>query len=187
MNNEEIKKLIVKIIIFLIIGIFFWFLTPNAGLITYATLIIAAFLWLFYEIVKKKEKPIIKQALLLGLFLMVFDFIVENIGFFSGFWTSPQSIFPVISVPIEIIILTFVGGCAWSMHLPLKPSKLFMAFEVLIFGFFGALGEYLFILNNMMIYKDGWASIYAFFSYIVTWIILFAVWYKVVRKVKFDA
>ena len=187
MNNEEIKKLIVKTIVFLIIGLFFWFLTPNAGLITYATLITLALLWLIYEIVKKKEKPIIKQALLLGLFLMVFDFIVENIGFFAGFWTSPQSIFPVISVPIEIMILTLIGGSAWSMHLPLKPSKLFMAFEVLIFAFFGALGEYLFILNNMMIYKDGWMSIHAFISYLVTWIILFAVWYRIIRKIKFDA
>ncbi len=182
MQIREIKALIIKTIVFSIIGVFFWFLTPNAGFVTYVTLVSLAFIWFLYETAKKKKRSIIKPALLLGVFLMVFDFMVENLGFFAGFWTSPRSIFPVIAVPIEIMALTFMGGYAWGMHLPLKFDRAYMLFETLIFGFFGALGEYLLILNGMMIYRGGWTSIHAFFGYVGTWIILFGVWYKVIRR-----
>ena len=184
MENSETRALVIKVVVFSLVGIFFWFLIPNAGLVTYATLVFLAFIWLLYETAKPKKKPLIKYAILLGLFLMIFDFIVENLGFFAGLWTSPQSIFSVIAVPIEIMALTFIGGYAWSMHLPLKFDKVYMFFEVLIFGFFGALGEYLLILNNMMIYTNGWTSIHAFFGYVITWIILFGVWYKGIRRLK---
>jgi hypothetical protein len=182
MKKREIKALVIKTMVFSIIGLFFWLLTPNAGFITYVTLLGAVVSWLIYESLKKKKRSIIKHALLLGLFLIVFDFIVENLGFFAHFWTSPNSIFPVISVPIEIMILTLIGGYAWGMHLPLKFDKLYMIFEVLIFGFFGALGEYLLILNGMMIYMNGWTSIHAFFGYTITWVVLFGVWYKIIRR-----
>ncbi len=124
----------------------------------------------------------IKCAIGMGLFLMVFDFIFENLGAFSGLWTSPQSIFSVITVPIEIMSLTFIGGYAWAMHLPLKQDRTYIFFETLIFGFFGALGEYLLIMNGMMLYMNGWTSIHAFFAYIIVWVILFGVWYKVIRR-----
>ncbi len=184
MDNREIKALIIKVIVFSLIAVFFYSLTPNAGLVTYGTLVVLAIIWFVYETAKPKKKPFIKYALLLGLFLMVFDFVVENLGFFAGLWTSPRSLFSVISVPIEIMALTFLGGYAYGMHLPLKFDKMYMVFEVLIFGFFGALGEYLLILNNMMIYTNGWTSIHAFFGYVITWIILFGVWYKGIRRLK---
>jgi len=185
MHEREIKALIIKTIVFSIIAVLFWILTPNAGLFLYGILVFTAFLWFVYETRKEKKRPIIKYAILLGLFLMVFDFMVENAGFFARFWTSPNSLFPVIAVPIEIMVLTFIGGYSWAMHLPLKFEKIYMLFEVLIFGFFGALGEYLLILNGMMIYTSGWTSIHAFLGYTITWIILFGVWYKVIRKMKF--
>ena len=143
---------------------------------------ISAFLWFIYETLKKKKRSMIKYSIQLGLFLMVFDFVVENLGAFFGLWTSPKSVFPVMAVPIEIMILTFVGGYAWGMHLPLKFDEVYMLFEVLIFGFFGALGEYLLILNGIMVYNKWWNSLYAFLGYVITWIILFGMWYKVIRK-----
>ena len=182
MHNREVRALIIKVLVFSAIGLFFWLLTPNTGFITYAILVGAAFVWLLYETSQKDKRLMIKQALLLGLLLMIFDFVIENVGFFAGLWTSPRSIFSIMAVPIEIMVLTFIGGYAWGMHLPLKFDKLYMLFEILIFGFFGALGEYLLILNGMMVYKNGWTSINAFFGYAITWIILFYVWYKVIRK-----
>ena len=182
MESREIKAIIIKVLVFALIGVFFFLLIPNAGLITYATLLGIASIWLIYETVKKKKRNIIKHALLLGLFLMIFDFVAENAGFFAGLWTSPQSIFSVISVPIEIMALTLIGGYAWGMHLPAKFDKLYMVSEVLIFAFFGALGEYLLILNGMMIYTNGWTSIHAFIGYVITWVILFGVWYKIIHK-----
>jgi len=182
MNNSDIKALIAKIILFSLIGVAFWLLTPNAGLITYAILVLGAIIWLIYETAQKKNRHLIKHGILMGIFLMIFDFIVENIGFFAGLWTSPQSLYSVISVPIEIMALTLIGGTAWAIHLPQKFDKAYVIFESLIFGFFGALGEYLLILNSMMVYTNGWTSAHAFFGYIITWLILFWVWYKVIRK-----
>ena len=183
MKNYQIKALAVKFFTFSLIGVFFWLLTPNVGLYTYATLVSLALIWFIYETTRPEKKPVIKQALLLGLFLMLFDFVVENAGFFTGLWTSPRSIFSVLSVPIEIMVLTFVGGSAWAMHLPIKPNLIFMVFETLIIAFFGALGEYLLILNNMMVYTNGWTSVHAFFGYAITWIILFSIWYKGIRRI----
>lgn len=183
MKRPEIKALVTKVVVFSIIGLIFWLLTPNAGLITYAILVGGAIIWFLYETNQKNKISLIRHAIIMGLFLMIFDFIAENIGAFAGLWTSPQSIFSVIAVPIEIIALCFIGGYAWAMHLPLKPDKVYMVFEILIFGFFGALGEYLLILNGMMIYTGGWTSIHAFIAYAAVWLLLFGVWYKVIRKV----
>lgn len=184
MEASEIRALIAKIIVFSITGLFFYLLTPNAGLITYGTLLLGAIGWAVYETAKKEKKPLRIRAVCMGIFLMVFDFIAENLGAFCGLWTSPESFFSVITVPIEIMALTVIGGYAWSMHLPLKANRTFMFFEVLIFGFYGALGEYLLILNGMMIYMNGWTSVHAFVAYTVVWIMLFEIWYKVIKKPK---
>lgn len=184
MNRRNAYALVIKAVVFSLIAAFFWFLAPSGGLLTYAALVTLALIWLVYEASKTKKNKLLKHAFLLGLFLMVFDFVVENAGFFAGLWTSPQSMFSVISVPIEIMLLTFIGGSAWALHLPTKPDRTYVTFEVLIFGFFGALGEYLLILNGMMVYTNGWTSLHAFFGYVVTWIILFGVWYKGIRKIK---
>jgi hypothetical protein len=184
MESREIKALFIKASVFVLVGLFFWYLTPNGGLNTYRTLIILAAIWAVYETAKPYKKDLRKSAFLLGLFLMIFDFVVENLGYFGGLWTSPRSAYPVISVPIEIIALTLIGGYAWAMHLPRKFNKAYFCFEILIFGFFGALGEFLLIKNGMMIYTNGWTSVYAFLGYVGTWIVLFAVWYKLVRRHK---
>ncbi|MBI4021467.1 MAG: hypothetical protein HY369_04430 [Candidatus Aenigmarchaeota archaeon] len=184
MKGPEIKALVIKVVVFSLVGALFWMLTPTAGLLTYGTLVVLAAVWLLYELAQPKKRPLVRDAFLLGLFLMVFDFVVENLGFFAGLWTSPQSLVSVISVPIEIMVLTLVGGTAWALHLPLKLDTSYLAIESLIFGAFGALGEYLLILNGMMIYTNGWTSFHAFVGYVVTWIILFGVWYKGIRKGK---
>jgi len=184
MKTPEIKALASKTLLFSLVAVFFWMLSPNVGFLTYATLLVLAILWLGYEVAQPQKRKILKQALLLGLFLMAFDFVVENAGFFAGQWTSPQSIFLVIAVPIEIIALTIIGGTAWALHLPEKFDRTYAAIEVIIFGTFGALGEYLLMLNGMMVYTGGWTSIHAFFGYVITWIILFWVWYKIIRGLK---
>lgn len=181
MKTPEIKALGAKALLFSLVAVFFWWIAPNGGLMTYATLLILAILWLGYELNQPKKRKILNQALALGLFLMLFDFVIENGGFFAGLWTSPQSIFLVIAVPIEIIALTIIGGTAWALHIPEKPSHSYIAFELLIFGIFGALGEYLLMLNGMMVYTGGWTSIHAFFGYVITWVVLFWVWYWGIR------
>jgi len=185
MKTPEIRSITSIILLFSAVAVFFYLIAPDGGLLTYETLIFLAFLWLVYEVKQPAKSKILNKAILLGLFLMVFDFIIENGGYFAGLWTSPMTIFPIITVPIEIIVLAIIGGTAWALHLPEKFDKTYAAVEVIVFGFFGALGEYLLELNGMMVYTGGWTSIHAFFGYVITWIILFWVWYGVIKKRKF--
>lgn len=173
-------KILEKIIIFSAIGIVFWMFTPNGGYSLYLILIFLGIFALAYHY--NKEKTIPQRAFILGMFLLIFDFIFENSGDVLGFWNTYGSIFFIGAVPIEIMILIILGGTAWAMHLPKKFNKNFLIAESTLFGFYGALGEYLLFLNGLMVYKGGWNSIYAFFSYFFTWIILFLVWYKVINK-----
>lgn len=173
-------KILEKIIIFTAIGIVFWLLTPNGGYSLYLILILLGAFALVYHYNKKKNIP--RKAFTLGIFLVVFDFIVENSGAILGYWNTYGSRFFVGAVPIEIMILILFGGTAWAMHLPKKFNKIFLFGESTVFGFYGALGEYLLILNGLMIYKGGWTFIHAFFGYFFTWIILFLVWYKIINK-----
>jgi hypothetical protein len=182
MEKSLREKLLGKFMVFSLIGIFFYSVTPNAGYAMYITLIATALAWLFYEW-NFHGKPVI-PALSLGVFLVVFDWIIENAGGILGFWYTKHSIFTVGYVPIEIMVLILVGGTAWAMHLPARLNKKFVYLECLLFGLFGAFGEWLFQLNDLMVYGNGWTSIHAFFGYAIVWFILFWVWYTVINKRK---
>lgn len=180
MEKSIRSKIIEKIIIFSSIGIVFWLLTPNGGYSLYLILVLSGFFALLYHFNKSKTVPI--KALILGVFLVVYDFIVENAGAILGYWNTYGSRFFVGAVPIEIMTLILFGGIGWAMHLPKKFNKFFLLAESTVFGFYGALGEYLLILNGLMVYKGGWNSVDAFFGYFFTWMILFFVWYKIINK-----
>ena len=183
MPGEERNILVGKVALFSVVGLALLFLTPNAGYRPYEILVGTAVLWIGFELLFRNKDPAKPgRALKLGVFLMVFDWIVENAGAIMGLWTTHNSVFPVGAVPIEIMARTVIGGSAWAITLPKKPTKQFLALEVLLFGVYGALGEYMLGLNGVMRYYGGWAPIHAFFGYVITWIILLALWYKVIRK-----
>jgi len=123
----------------------------------------------------------IKKALLIGLFLMIFDFAYENFGFYLGLWRSFYSLFFVLHVPVEMLGVTFLGGTAWGLFLPKKFSKMYSAFDILLFSTVGACGEFLLLKANIMTYLGGWTSLYAFFSYMATWTILHILRYKILK------
>lgn len=171
------------IIFFIILGVFFWYslpLLPNFSF--WSILFFLALVWFLIEIkINWKDKKEIKKALMMGLFLMIFDFIFENSGFYLGLWKSSYSLFFVLSVPIEIMGVTLFGGTAWALYLPRKFNKIYTISDILVFSIFGALGEFILIRNGIMTYLGGWTSLYAFFSYMLTWIILHTLRYKVLK------
>lgn len=173
-------KFVGKIIVFTLIGILFYLATPNAGYLIYVTLVFGAIIWFYYEVTYRKRK--IYPAILMGIFLMSFDWFFENLGAVFGLWTTHMSYLPVWHVPIEIMMLTLIGGTAWAMHLPKKIKKDFIIVESFIFAFFGSLGEYLLIQNFVMKYYGGWTSILAFISYFFSWLLLFYIWSIIVKK-----
>lgn len=182
MNKEYTRKWLFKIVIFAIIGIIFYALTPRSSPIFYWILVGSAVAWFIYEWKNNKKFDLVR-AFALGIFLMLFDWFVETYGLFLGQWQTAHSLFFVgAAVPIEIMLLCLIGGTAWAMHFPKKFSWVYVAGDTLIFAFFGTLGEYLMQLNGLMVYMNGWTSAHAFIGYAITWLIMSAAWYRVIKK-----
>lgn len=180
---KYLTNILKLVIFFTVLGVFFWYslpLLPNFSF--WSILLLLAIIWFLIELkINWKRKKEIKKALIIGLFLMVFDFIFENSGFYLGLWQSSYSLFFVLTVPIEIMGVTLLGGTAWALHLPRKFNRMYSVLDILVFSIFGTLGEFILLNNGVMTYLDGWTSVYAFFSYMLTWIILHTLKYKVLK------
>jgi len=133
---------------------------------------------------RNKLKTLWKSALLLGIFLMVFDWVVENIGANLNFWYSYISVFFVRAVPLEIMITALLGGFSYALFLPKKWNWKYIFLISLIFAFGGMLGENTLRSKGFMSYSGGWTPIHAFVAYFLVWILLNLVWYFVLNKEK---
>ena len=140
--------------------------------------------WFLIEVkLNWKNRIRIKKALAIGLFLMIFDFIIENlgaVGFFLGQWRSFYSLYFVLYVPIEIIFVTLLGGTAWALYLPKKFNIFYSLGDILLFSTYGMIGEYILVANGIMQYRVKWVP-YVFIGYLITWIILHILAYRVVK------
>jgi hypothetical protein len=75
--------------------------------------------------------------------------------------------------------IAFFGGAAWAVYQPKKFNLNHSIYDSLVFGFFGALGEWLLIGQGLFAYHLWWTSYLAFASYFLTWVILHFVRYRV--------
>lgn len=165
--------------VFVALAALFFYLQP--GRLIYLLLVLCSFGWLLFELKHHAQGRNVMNAFLTGLSLMVFDFAVENTGGFLGYWTTYGSILPVYYVPVEIMLVCVAGGMAWALYLPREFNRGYSLLDVLLFSFFGALGEALLIRNGLMAYTGGWTSVHAFFGYLVTWVLLHFIRYRVLE------
>jgi hypothetical protein len=121
-------------------------------------------------------------ALATGIFLFVFDFVVENLGAIYGFWISKNSYLFILAVPIEVILTYIFGGAAWAMMTRfLKWNKKIIIISLILWSIGGTIGEYYLNSVNFMEYGNAWQSIpHALIAYLITFLIL----YKFVAIVK---
>jgi hypothetical protein len=157
------------------------FLVLPLGSAIYAVLLVCAVVWLVEELKFDSAGKSLRNAFFIGVFLMAFDFAVENLGGFLGYWRTYESVFPLYFVPLEIMLVCIFGGMAWALYLPKKFNAAYSVFDILFFSFFGTAGESLLIRNGLMHYSGGWTSVHAFFGYVVTWIILHFIRYGVLE------
>jgi len=178
---KPFNKIFKLLIFFIILSLFFWYSLPILPKFSFwSILLFLALAWFLIEVkINWMKRKRIKKAVMIGLFLMIFDFIFENSGFYIGFWTSFHSLFFVLTVPVEIIGVTLLGGIAWALYLPRKFNRLYSVADILLFSIFGTLGELILTTNGIMSYSSGWTSLHAFFSYMITWIILHTLNYKI--------
>lgn len=169
------------LILFSLLAILFTsgILSPLAIWWTLAGLAVA---WLALEYALNRKSPrMLQKAILMGLFLMVFDFIFEGSGTLFELWRSSHSVLPVMTVPVEVMLICLFGGAAWYLYLPRKFNLPHSAADILLFALFGALGEAVLMGNGMMTYYQWWTSYHAFIAYGITWVILHYVRYKILK------
>lgn len=180
LRNQERKKVYQLLLLFIFLGVAFLVFMP--GSLIWQILSTLAVLWFLVEIYyEKPDVSRIKKAFLIGLFLMLFDFLVENSGKVLGLWEGYQSLQFILFVPIEVVILCFFGGTAWSLYLPKKFNIDYTVYDIVIFSTFGALGEFILIKNGILAYMNCWTSLHAAIGYAITWIILHLLNYKILK------
>ncbi len=175
-RSKEFRKLMSLTGYFILLGLFLYFVP--LGQLAWVVLLASAITWFVLE--SRERKKGLGNALKIGAFLLVFDFIFENSGWIFGLWQT-KSIIAVGVVPIEVMGIAFFGGAAWAMYLPKKFNLWHSLSDSVIFAFFGALGERLLIMQGLFVYKLWWTSVAAFFAYFLTWVILHFVRYHVFK------
>jgi len=143
---------------------------------------------LFLMEYRNGDRKNLRPALLVGTFLLVFDFIFENVGTkIFGFWGCYNSSFFVLAVPIEVMLTCFLGGSAWCMYTLSVSADVAIKFknkfdksivyplillDLVFFGIGGSVAEWCLRQRGLMYYSNGWTMLYAFISYFAVWFIL---------------
>lgn len=172
------------VIFFFGLGVFFvpssipfnWWIIPSVS-----------FLLFIFEYRKSTRKNL-EVALYIGVFMMVFDFVFENVGtLVFGYWGTNGSSLFVLAVPVEVMLTCFFGGTAWALYI-LSAHTLFVSkyrshsnrslrfslilLDLIFFGVGGATAEWCLIQRGVMYYARGWTTPHAFVAYFATWSML---------------
>jgi len=169
------------VILFFGLGVFFvpssipfnWWIIPSISVL------------LFVFEYRKSTIRNLKAALFIGAFLMVFDFIFENVGtLVFGYWGTRGSSLFVLAVPIEVMLTCFFGGTAWALyvlsahnsfvtnHQSISSKSLrfyLILLDLIFFGAGGAAAEWCLIQRDVMYYARGWTTPHAFVAYFAVW------------------
>jgi hypothetical protein len=171
MQNPLFNALGSFVIIF--VGGAIFYVSPNWLLMP-----ITALVWLAFEIWRTSKRNDFKRkmilALIMGLSLAIFDFVVENLGARLGYWLSLKSNFFILAVPVEIVFTCLLGGAAFFLlisNFHWTFQKILLSTALWSIG--GTAGELYLNWIGFMRYQNGWKSIpHALASYIVVWLLL---------------
>jgi hypothetical protein len=155
------------VILFLILPLFMS--RPNLQWLIFP---FATFIGLAIEL--KRFRSGIKLAVLMGVFLSVFDWVIENLGALYGYWVSNFSNFYVLAVPFEVSVAAVFGGALLSLigtNYKLKVKQIVIGSALFALGM--TFGEYYANMFGLMKYGNGWWSLHAFFAYFGTWLLFF--------------
>ncbi|MDE1861193.1 MAG: hypothetical protein KGH72_05780 [Candidatus Micrarchaeota archaeon] len=174
MERNEILAILTGYFVLLALVLFSF----QIGQAAWYIILMSAIAW--FAIEARYSRSGLGNALKIGAFLLAFDFIFENSGWISGLWQT-YSQFHVGVVPIQVMGIAFFGGAAWAMYQPRKFDFVHSLLDCAVFGFFGALGEWLLIRQGLFAYHMWWTSELAFASYFLTWVLLHFVRYRIFK------
>lgn len=171
-GTKEFRKLVVLTGYFVVLALLFY--STQLGQYSWNIILLSALAWFGFEARGSRKR--IPDALKVGAFLLVFDFVIENSGWLMGLWYT-QSDFAVGVVPLQVMGVAFFGGAAWALYLPKRFNLWHSLVDSLVFASFGALGERLLIGQVLFVYQQWWTSLDAFIAYFLTWVVLHYVRY----------
>ncbi len=173
-RTREFRKLVILTVYFVILALVIH--SVDLGQLSWYVVLVSALAWFGLE--ARENRGRILNAMKVGAFLLIFDFILENSGWLLGLWYT-KSQFAVGVVPLQVMGIAFFGGTAWALYLPRKFDLRHSVSDCLVFATFGALGEWLLIGQVLFVYQQWWTSYDAFAAYFLTWVILHYVRYGV--------
>lgn len=128
-----------------------------------------------FALVTTKCRDLLKPAMMLGLFLAVFDFAFETLGGVLGLWESSNSILALGFVPLEVFLIAFFAGATYYYVLANKADLKRMVFTSLMIATAGMVIEKELITMGHLAYSPAWNPIYAFIAYFAVFTILYFV------------
>jgi hypothetical protein len=173
-STREFRKLVLLTVYFVLLASVLY-ATP-LGQLSWYVILVSALAWFGLE--ARENHGRLSSAMKVGAFLLIFDFIFENSGWWAGLWYTTSQ-FHVGVVPLQVMGIAFFGGAAWALYLPRKFDLWHSLADCLVFATFGALGEHLLIGQVLFVYQQWWTSYDAFVAYFLTWAILHYVRYGV--------
>ncbi|MDP3741702.1 MAG: hypothetical protein Q8R15_00130 [Candidatus Micrarchaeota archaeon] len=112
---------------------------------------------------KPKKEKLLSMAKA-GLFVAVFDWVVQTLGFYGHYWWTNGGFLIGPAVALEVSLIAFCAGAAlnllrsWSTW----QNAILVAIPI---GIVGAFIEFLFVSIGAMTYSNGWTSLHAFVIY----------------------
>jgi uncharacterized membrane protein len=134
-------------------------------------LLTAVAVWGVVFYVKKSDSATRRRALMLGLFLLAFDFIFENLGASAGLWQVRNN-YKLLAVPLEVMAITFLAGYTYALLFPKKFDLRMGVASSLLIAVAGVFLESLLTGPRMIVYTGGWDSYSALIAYFFTFMIL---------------
>ncbi|MEM3770731.1 MAG: hypothetical protein QXW80_00165 [Candidatus Micrarchaeia archaeon] len=121
---------------------------------------------------KSKLNELNSRAIRLGIFLLVFDFIFENLGLLLGYWYTSGSILQLGAVPIEVMGIAFCAGFTYAVLFPRKFDTKLGFFSSVWIAAAGTAIEAILVSQGVLTYIGGWTSLHAFVSYLAAFMIM---------------
>ncbi len=121
---------------------------------------------------QRKKRVDVKQFAALGLFLALFDFVVETAGGLLGFWSSSGSVLALGFVPIEVFFIAFAAGVAYRIVFSPTFSLAFGVASSLLIAVVGVGIESVLLGEGLLHYANGWTSWHALVAYFATFLVM---------------
>ena len=113
----------------------------------------------------------VRSALLLGLFLALLDFAVQNLAAYKNLWYSSGSLLFLGAVPVEVFLIAILAGFTYRLVF-CKGFDVKFAFASSLFIASVAVGLEALLISERLLAYGSWNSWYGLGSYFTVFFVL---------------